>query len=107
MFDTIQDFIDYAKSKGFEVYAPENIKNYFYVIKDNKIGYFENDRLIGPLYLTIHKPNNRLGTGYRVDNIEDILLHSPTWARSAYESIVKYKSKEEFINGHWCKLIKY
>lgn len=103
----ISDLISQAKANGFDVYAPENITSYFYITKDNKIGYCENNNLIGPKYSTVHKPNKSSGTGFKVDNMQDTLMHSPYWAGGLSETVIKYKSKEEFINKHWCKLIKY
>lgn len=103
----INDLINQAKSNGFEVYAPENITSYFYIIKDNKIGYCENNNLTGPKYSTVHKANKQSGTGFRVDNMQDTLIHSPYWAGGLSGTVIKYKSKDEFINKHWQKLIKY
>lgn len=103
----IHELINTAKSNGFEVYAPENITSYFYLVKDNKIGYCENNNLIGPKYSTVHKPNISSGTGFKVDNMQDTLIHSPFWAGGLSHSVIKYKSVDDFINKHWQKLIKY
>ena len=104
---TIFEFIDYAKSQGFEVYAPEKLTSYFYITKENKIGYCENNNLIGPKYSTVHKPNKESGTGFVVDNMQDTLIDSPQWAGNLSNTVIKYKSIDDFIVKHWQKLIKY
>lgn len=102
----IQELINEAKRQGFDVYGPETLTSYFYVTKDDKIGYCQFDRITGAAFATVHKPNRYTGTGYRVDNFEQSIMHRAPWASSG-ESIVKYASLDEFRRKHWQPLSQY
>jgi hypothetical protein len=54
----------------------------------------------------VHKPNRESGTGFKVDNMQDTLIHSPSWAGGLSKSVIKYKSIADFIGKHWQKLVK-
>lgn len=104
---SIHELINTAKQNGFSVFAPENITSYFYVYKDNKIGYCQIDRLEGIKYSTVHKPCTQCGTGFAVNNLEETIIFAPYWAGNLVNNVIKYKSKDEFIKNNWQKLIDY
>ena len=101
---TIQDLIQQAKKKGFEVYAPEKLTSYFYFSKDDKVGYAQLDRMTGPSFSTVHKPNKSTGTGYKVGSFSEALCFKPMWACSR-DVVVKYDSLSDFLKKHWQPLV--
>lgn len=107
MKDIIKELIIKAKSEGFYVYAPRDITSYFYISKDNKIGYCQFDRLYGVSYSTVHKPNIRSGTGFNANSFEDSLAFCPFEFRHYSDSVIKYKSFDEFKSKYWQELIEY
>ena len=106
---TIQEFIEVLKKDGFQVLTPKESKTYCVFTKDNKIGYCQ----IGSSGLfdfsTVHKPNGKTGTGYRIHSdiaepttkhAEDALVLAPHWGNTKdIETIVKYKSLDDYKDG--------
>jgi hypothetical protein len=104
--DIMQALILEAVQKGFTVYAPEKLTSYFYVTKNDKIGYCQYSLFDGKSYSTVHKPNTTTGTGYKVDTIEESLCFAPAWAISSQlDTIKKFSNMEEFRRKHWQTLI--
>ena len=101
----IQVFIDEAKEKGFSVYIPEKLTSYFYFSKGESVGYCQYQRVGGVSFSTVHKPNKRIGSGYRVESFEEALLNRPYWA-SKNDIVHKYSSVCEFLKSHWEPLNK-
>ena len=92
--------IEQAKSLGLKVYAPENLTTYFYVTRDNRIGYAQYDRVMGADFSTVYKPNRYTGSGVGVESLEKTLIQSLIVEEN-------YKSFEEFKNQHWQNLTEY
>jgi hypothetical protein len=102
-----EELIQEAKRQGFDIYAPPDLTTYFYVSKDEKIGYCQWDTFTsGPVFSTVHKPNLHSGTGYRVGTITETLLNRPHWANTG-DTVNKYKSTADFLAKHWQKLTRY
>ena len=103
----IQELIIKAKSEGFYIYAPRDITSYFYVTKEDKIGYCQYDRLSGVSYSTVHKPNIRSGTGFKANSFKESLSFCPFEFNFLHDSVIKYKSFDEFKSKYWQELIEY
>lgn len=100
-----EKLIQKAKRQGFTVYAPETLTTYFYISKNDKIGYCQHGRTTGPTFSTVHKPCKHAGTGYKVDTMAEAIAHRPHWASN--EQISKYKSTADFLANHWQKLTQH
>jgi hypothetical protein len=106
MKQEIREMIDQAKALGLTVYGPDEITSYFWVTRDGRIGYAQWDRVSGPSFSTVHKPNKYTGTGFKTDSFEGSLAYAPAWAGQR-ESIQKYGSFEAFQKQHWQNLVQY
>ena len=109
--DLLRSVVDVAKQRGYKVYTFESsgiwIKQVFFENLKNEIGTCQS-YFSGIKFGTMHKPNKICGTGFgnvvgdnEFDNPEDIdhcFIHSPFWARSYNESVIKWKSWAEYIN---------
>ena len=106
---TMQEFIKMLKKAGFQVLIPKESKTYCVFGKDNKIGYCQIGGSGLFEFSTVHKPNSKTGTGYRIHSdittpttkhAEDAFAFVPHWAnRKDMETIVKYKSLDDYKNG--------
>jgi hypothetical protein len=104
----IQDLINQAKAQGLQTYGPENLTTYFYFTDGERIGYCQIDRLTGPSWSTVHKPNQTTGTGFGAESFNEALQFAPAWASSRdSESVKKFKSWDEFSRQHWQPLTQY
>jgi len=101
-----EELIRQAKREGFTVYAPEKLTTYFYIVKGDRIGYCQHDRIGGPMFSTVHRANKYNGTGYQVESMEQTLIHRPRWAPPS-ESVTKYKNAADFLASHWQPLKQY
>lgn len=101
-----EELIQQAKREGFTVYAPEKLTTYFYIVKDEKIGYCQHDRISGPKYSTVHKACKHAGTGYEAKNMAEAISHRPTWANDD-APVTKYKNAADFLASHWQPLKQY
>ena len=101
-----EELIQQAKREGFTVYAPEKLTTYFYIVKDDKIGYCQHDHLTGPKFSTVHKPCTQAGTGYEAASMTRALDYRPGWA-SNDAPVIKYKNAADFLNSHWQPLKLY
>ena len=105
----LQDAYNYAKSKGYKVFASDrDVKtSYIFIESDRGICYVQSFSP-GVTVGTVHKPNPKVGIGFRVShNIEGIeeAFGNPWWA-SIYESeIKKYANFEEYNSNN--KILKY
>ena len=109
-------FLDVAnsiKDMGYDVYVARGEDwTYGYVVKYHHIGYFELG-LGGYDFATVHKPNIKCGTGFRVaESVETItekivdrtFTDAPFWGNNYVErgSVKKYKDFDEYLklNNH-------
>lgn len=107
------------KSLGFRVFVSDvNAPTYCHFVKDNKIGYIQADHATGTFSLTtVHKPNQRTGTGFSVARdltaadltaatLRKAFVMYPDWAWCTdRESVQKYKNVEEFLKDR--KMLPY
>lgn len=118
----LQKLIDLLSRHGFKIYAPierrETAKTtYLFFVKDNKIGYVQDNRYGGLSFSTRHKLNSRTGTGFQVGDgltkgllaaAEECFAIAPQWAGSKdRQSVVKYDSWEDYISDPVNNIIKY
>ena len=106
---TLQEYIKILKKAGFQVLVPKKSKTFCIFSKDNKIGYCQIERGYAFSFSTVHKPNSKSGTGYRIHNditiptakhAKDAFVLASHWAnRKDVEIIVKYKSLDDYKNG--------
>lgn len=101
-----EELIQQAKQNGFTVYAPEALTTYFYIVKDDRIGYCQYDHISGPKYSTVHKASKHAGTGYEAKTMAEALRYRPQWA-SADSPVTKYKNAADFLASHWQPLKQY
>lgn len=101
-----EKLIKEAKLQGFTVYAPETLTTYFYITKDDRIGYCQHDRTTGPKFSTVHKPCKHAGTGYEAATMDEAISHRPHWA-SNDAPVTKYKNAGDFLASHWQPLKQY
>lgn len=104
--EELNSFADLLLDKGFSIISPNKPNTWFFYSKDNKIGYVQYERIGGVNFSTVHKPNKKCGTGYRITddyadlsivNAESALCFAPHWAvYSDVKEIVKYKDLLEF-----------
>ena len=126
----LTEFIDKLKSEGFKVYTSDSKKEptYYFFVKDNKIGYVQNDTSIGLHFSTVHKPCREAGTGFRIhdtileptiQHAKDCFIHRPSWSsfsnhcqycgHSLYKTdpVVKYKDWNDYISKPINQILKY
>ena len=103
----VYEFIEDAKQLGFAVYAPKEITSYFYFSKNDKIGYAQINRITEISFSTVHKANITSGTGFAAGSFSEALEFCPYYFREYYNSVIKYKSLDDFLNNHWQKLVQY
>ena len=101
-----EELIQQAKREGFTVYAPEKLTTYFYIVKGDRIGYCQHDRIDGARFTTVHKPCKHAGTGYEAKTMVEAISHRPKWA-SNDAPVTKYKTTADFLASHWQTLKQY
>ena len=103
------DTIGVFKAAGFDVYAPEKLTSYFWLVRGDAIGYCQVDKYGCMSFSTVHKANTTSGTGFGVDTAESAVdCFAPVWAYTLHHSVKKYKSIEEFLTVQsWCNPVKY
>jgi hypothetical protein len=101
----MNDLIDQAKGHGFDVYGPAELTTYFYFTDGQRVGYCQTDRMRGPSWATVHKPNPTTGTGFKAAGFAEALQqHAPSWA---FGPVKKYADWADFAKKHWQPLIQY
>lgn len=103
MSERAKAFIILLIAAGFEVYTNDHRdkKRWYYFVRDNKIGYFQENKYEGFSFSTVHKPCKDFGTGFRVQggieapdlNIAERTLSFYGWDKG---TIKKYSGWEEF-----------
>ena len=110
----LKEFIKILKKNDFKVYAPKKITTYCHFVKNNNIGYVERTDS-GFNFSSVHKPNNRCGTGYgifreeyspTISHAERCFIYKPNWA-SVNDIVEKYKSWDDYISNSINQIIKY
>jgi len=104
----------------FKVYTSKNKKahektTYLLFEKDNKIGYCQDNYFGGLDFSTCHKPNSKIGTGYRL-NSEGVgnptVKHAlnafsimANWSHDSIKDIVKYRDWNDYLKTN--TVLKY
>lgn len=122
----MNEFIGELKQNGFRIFTScdkEKI-SYFYFVKDDKIGYCQEEYFSGFDFSSVHKANRRTGTGYRIHSevmnptikhCLDCFVSVPQWAIKKYwgrntenrPTVEKYKDWEEYISSPVNQILKY
>lgn len=99
--------IDAFLSKGFRLFAPENITEYFYVVRGNDIAYVEYRFMSGLHYRSVHKPCKHAGTGFEASSLEEALEYRPKWCDwQNIPPVRKYRDMDEFMSHPMNNIIK-
>ena len=105
------DFAETLKKNGFNVFVNANQKSPSYIKfedKNGNLGYCQSNDLGGGLdFSTVHKPNKKTGTGYRmgsnvyeptIDHAKSAFTRMPHWASSSdWDTIKKYKNMADYM----------
>ena len=113
--ELLREYAEKLLINGFRVFVsakeffPNQKKTYYYVVKDNNIGYVQLDYFGGLDFSTVNKPSKNHGTGYRINeeghykptikDAEDTFLLKPAWAHGSGKDIIKYKSWIDYANN--------
>lgn len=100
----IYELINQAKEHGFTVYGPADLTTYFYFTDGQRVGYCQADRIGGPSWATVHKPNPTTGTGYKAGSFAEALGFAPAWAGDR-STVRKYADWADFAAKHWQPLV--
>lgn len=103
----MNDLINQAKAHGFDVYGPAELTTYFYFTDGQRVGYCQTDRMRGPSWATVHKPNRTTGTGFKAGGFVEALGFAPAWAGGNRSTVRKYADWADFAAKHWQPLIQY
>ena len=104
----MQQLIDDIKAEGLLVFGPEDLSSYVFFTDGIRVGYAQYDKREGVSYSTTHKACRTVGTGFKVDSLQEALLFAPAWADNRQRAAVcKYKDFEEFKSQNWQPLIQY
>lgn len=104
-----QEVIDHIASLGFDVYMQDPSDTYLHFTDGVNIGYLQEARYGGFDLSTVHKPNTKSGTGFRVgdsislegltaETLARAFIKYPSWA-SYPSSVVKYRDIEHFLGA--------
>jgi hypothetical protein len=105
MSERAKAFIILLIAAGFEVYTNDHRAKirWYYFVRDNKIGYFQENDYVGFSFTSVHNPCRECGTGFRIRGEVDnptISLAEETanmFCWPGYENVVKkYSGWEEF-----------
>lgn len=105
--EELRNFSKKLLKNDFKVYTTKHQPTtYIKFVKNNNIGYAQDDYFGGLNLSTVHKPNHRTGTGYRlhetgiedptIKQAEQTFINMPYWAHGTLEDIQKYKNWEEY-----------
>ena len=101
----VREYIDRLINEGYEVYTNDRRPKprWFYIVKEDKIGYFQYSQISGFCFGTVHKPCKEAGTGFRVATDVDGELKYAEWALgyptgfgTLPSQVRKYKNWAEF-----------
>jgi hypothetical protein len=113
------DYIKTLKDAGFKVYTSDNkeIPTYCYFVKDDKIGYVQDDYFGGLSFSTVHMGGKEFGTGFGLTErgiVEPTLkdayscfILAPNWAKGNISIIKKYKSWEDYTARPINQILKH
>lgn len=101
-----QETIDHVASLGFDVYMRDPKDTWLIFVEGDKLGNLQEARFGGFDLSTVHKPNTRCGTGYRVadsiplpdaETLRKAFWNAPDWAWIKDVVLVeKYKGIEAY-----------
>lgn len=108
----LQQFTKKLIASGFRVFHNPTKPTYLFVVNDNgQIGYVQEDENFGHLYITVHKPNTRCGTGFLYHfgelNIEIMKgccnCYAPEWGKHYLKTVKEWnlKAVEKWKLSHW------
>lgn len=108
MKQVFKNYIEKLKNNGFKVYINKNKSNsnYCYFEDENgNVGYCQLDDLGSFSFTSVHRPNPKTGTGFRIasevnnptiQNAKDCFIITPYWARRDRNTVKKYKNFGEY-----------
>lgn len=103
--------IQLLKENGFAVYQNPSCPNYVFYVKNDMIGYMQENRNGSFSISTVHQPNRETGTGFRVydeitsPTVEEMekgaFIFAPAWAKEMeLKTVKKRKSFTHLVNSH-------
>jgi len=111
--ELLKDFTVTLLKNVFKVYTTKNTMphektTYIYIEKNNKIGYIQANDFFGLDFSTVHKPNYKCGTGYKINDdgitkptikhAESTFRLMPHWAsNNDVQHVKKYKDFKEYM----------
>lgn len=107
-----QEIIDKVAELGFDVYMRDP-KDSFMLFTDGKnIGYLQMDSTAGLMLTSVHKPNQKTGTGFVIANNLDLtqldretlssaFIRAPHWAWAGdMSAVVKYRDMDSYLSAN-------
>jgi hypothetical protein len=104
-----EQIINAVIDAGFTPYMRNREDTYMLFTDGTRIGYLQVNRFDGISMSTVHKPNTRTGTGFKIDlplgaridkeTLEKAFVGAPSWAYASDRAAVqKYLDIDEYVN---------